>query len=175
MTGRLQDKVAIVTGGGDGFGAGIVDKLVAEGAKVVVMDINEAAASKKAALYPNGCVIALHGDVSSEASWKNVLEKTISEFEYLDIVVNNAGICPPGGPSTEVSEKEFERLFDVNVKQIFWSTKLIIPYFTKINKPGVFVNIASISASRPRPNLVWYAASKSAVCNVREISYLSIH
>lgn len=174
MEGRLKDKVAIITGGGDGFGAGIVDKFIAEGAKVVIVDINEAAAQRKAKSFSNGHAVALRGDVSKDACWTEALKTAISHFGALHVVVNNAGIVSQSKPSIELSEQEWERLFNINVKQIYWSTKFIIPYFINNKVPGLFINVSSVSASRPRPNLVWYAASKGAVSTVcdriREVS-----
>lgn len=174
MAGRLKTKVVIITGGGDGFGAGIVDKFISEGAKVVIVDINEASAQKKAASYP-GQAVALRGDVSKEDCWTEALQTAISQFGSLHVVVNNAGVVHPSKPSIEVTEQEYSRVFDVNVKPIYWSTKVIIPYFKENRAPGLFINVSSMSAARPRPNLVWYAASKGAVSTVCPSSLTFAH
>lgn len=90
--GRLQDKVAIVTGGGFGFGEGIVTKFIAEGAKVVVVDVNDANGERVAAAQPKGSAVFTHGDVTSEADWRKVRDTALAQFGRVDIVVNNAGI-----------------------------------------------------------------------------------
>lgn len=89
---RLLGKVAIVTGAGFGFGAGITEKFVAEGAKVVLVDINAANGESVAAAQPQGSAVFLQGDVTSEADWRKALDLAISSFGRLDVVVNNAGI-----------------------------------------------------------------------------------
>jgi 3-oxoacyl-[acyl-carrier protein] reductase len=90
MVGRLEGKVAIVTGGGSGFGLGIVQKYIEEGAKVLILDIKADGAEKLTAVHPG--TIFLQGNVSSRESWEKALEMVLKEFGRLDIVVNNAGI-----------------------------------------------------------------------------------
>lgn len=92
MPGRLQDKIAIVTGGGFGFGEGIVVKFIAEGAKVVVVDMNQANGERVAAAQPKGSAIFIQADVSSEADWRKIRDGALAQFGRVDIVVNNAGI-----------------------------------------------------------------------------------
>ncbi|OBT89189.1 hypothetical protein VE02_01663 [Pseudogymnoascus sp. 03VT05] len=176
---KLSGKVAIVTGAGLGFGAGITEKFVAEGAKVVLVDINAANGESVAATQPQGSAVFLQGDVSSEADWRKALDLAISSFGRLDVVVNNAGIVnksivrispsevvscmlTPQLSSLELSEEEFDRICRVNIKSLYHSARVIGPFLQKQGQGGVFVNISSISALRPRPNLVWYAASKGA-------------
>ncbi|KAL2785966.1 3-ketoacyl-reductase [Aspergillus keveii] len=149
--GRLSGKVAIVTGGGGGFGSGIVHKFVQEGAKVVVVDILPSIAIKLVETYPQIQVVALQADVSSEADWARVLGFTIDTFQHLDIVVNNAGVNPGAYATIDTPEDGYDRMMRINLKALYYSTK------------GVFVTVSSISASRPRPGAVWYAASKAAL------------
>jgi 3-oxoacyl-[acyl-carrier protein] reductase len=163
--GKLEGKVAIITGGGAGFGVGIVEKFVYEGAKVICLDINEADARKVAAAQSPGTCVAIKGDVSSEADWREALNTAIESFGQLDIVVNNAGVVYTACPSTETTEADYDRVMRVNLKSIYWSSKIIIPYLIDRKVGGVFVNISSMSSPRPRPNLVWYGASKGGVTN----------
>jgi 3-oxoacyl-[acyl-carrier protein] reductase len=92
MSGKLAGKIAIITGAGMGLGEGIAKKFVAEGAKVVCVDINDENGRKVTAALSKGSAVYCHGDVSNEQDWHNVLEKGVSEFGRVDIVVNNAGI-----------------------------------------------------------------------------------
>ncbi|KAH6622453.1 hypothetical protein C7974DRAFT_398321, partial [Boeremia exigua] len=128
--GKLSGKIAIVTGGGSGFGAGIVAKFVADGAKVLVMDVNEGLAKEIIATLPPGSAVAIYGDVSSKDDWIAALDAVLAAFGKLDIVVNNAGVLHKAQPSAEMDEEEYERIMRINVKQLFWSTTIIIPYFT---------------------------------------------
>src|ERR1700710_2080320 len=95
--GNLRTKVAIITGGGSGFGEGIVTKFIAEGANVVVVDVNEANAKKVAAAQPKERARGLKADVSSLADWENALRLTLATFGKLDVVVNNAGVSYTAG------------------------------------------------------------------------------
>ncbi|PYH94661.1 alcohol dehydrogenase [Aspergillus ellipticus CBS 707.79] len=158
----LQGKVALVTGGATGFGKAIVEKLLSQGANVLVMDIRYSSA-EYARNDSSTDPIYIQGDVSCENDWKRALQQALTAFGRLDIVVNNAGVLHKAQPSIELSGDEWERLFRVNVKGIHYSTKTIIPYFIEAEISGIFVNISSISGARPRPGLVWYGATKGAV------------
>jgi 3-oxoacyl-[acyl-carrier protein] reductase len=114
-------------------------------------------------------LIYVQGDVSSLDDWKEALNYTLSSFGQLDIVVNNAGVLHKAQSSIELSDNDWEGVFRVNVKGIYYSTKTIIPYFLRTGKPGVVVNISSMSGARPRPGLVWYGASKGAVNTVSDL------
>ncbi|EXJ86670.1 hypothetical protein A1O3_03623 [Capronia epimyces CBS 606.96] len=162
--GRLDGKVIIVTGAGAGFGRGIVEKLTAEGASVLGVDINQAENNKTASLCPPGKVHAFTADITLESSWREILHQARSAFSNrLDVVVNCAGVVHNAAPSHEVPEDQFDLMFRVNVKPLYLSTKVIVPWWKENKLPGLFINLSSISEPRPRPNLVWYAASKGAV------------
>jgi 3-oxoacyl-[acyl-carrier protein] reductase len=158
---RLENKIAIVTGGGSGFGQGIVSKFHTEGARVVVADINEEAGQAVAeSLGDKGLFIK--ADVSRDADMKNLIEATIKHFGRLDIMVNNAGMGHLPQPLEGISEDLFDKLFEVNIKSVFLSARYCVPYF-KNNKNGVFLNIASTGGVSPRPNLTWYNMTKGAM------------
>ena len=161
--GRLGGKVIIVTGAGAGFGRGIVKKLTAEGAKVFAVDMNEETVKETANAAPSGTCMAHTADITSEQSWKDILQGVLSKWEKLDVVVNCAGVVHNAAPSHEVPEEQFDLMFKVNVKPLYLSTKIVVPYWKQKGNGGLFINMSSISEPRPRPNLVWYAASKGAV------------
>lgn len=161
--GRLDGKVMVVTGAGAGFGRGIVKKVTAEGAKVLAVDIHEAHCEETAAAAPQGSCVSHANDVTLESSWRDILESCLRSFGTLDVVVNCAGVVHIAGPSHEVAEDQYDLMFKVNVKPIYLSTKVIVPYWKEKKIKGSFINMSSISEPRPRPFLVWYAASKGAV------------
>jgi len=163
-SGRLQGKVAIVTGAGSGFGQGIAERFSAEGCAVIVNDIGRDAGERVAAAIRNrgGQAQFVHGDVSKDADVAQLVAATLAHFGQLHIVVNNAGTTHRNQPLLDVSEAEFDRVYAVNVKSIFLMAKHAVPVFRKAGG-GAFVNIASTAGVRPRPGLVWYNGTKGAV------------
>ena len=159
---RLDGKVAVVTGGGSGFGAGIVQLFAAEGAKVVVADVNERAAEEVAAGID---AVAVAADVTREDDTKRMIDAATGRFGRLDILVNNAGVTHVNQPMTEVSEADFDRVFAVNVKAIYWAAKHAVPVF-RAQGGGAIINTASTAGIRPRPGLTWYNGSKGAVITI---------
>ena len=153
---RLKNKIAIVTGGGSGFGAGIVKKFIQEGAKVVVADINLENA-EKVVMASGG--LAVEVDVSNSLSFKNMVDKTLEKFGKIEIMVNNAGITHLPNSMEDISESEFVKIFAVNSKSVFFSAKYLVPKMTSIGG-GNILNVASTAGISPRPNLSWYNATK---------------
>ncbi|CZS79427.1 unnamed protein product [Fusarium graminearum] len=162
MTGRLQGKTAIVTGGASGFGKGIATKFIAEGANVVITDLNEQ--HGQAVAQELNCDFS-RADATSPDDWRHVLEFTLEKFNQLDIVVNNAGAAYPKKPTEQVTDKDFDLVMNVNVKSVYHSTNVLLPYFLGGGRPGCFIQVASTAGIRPRPELTWYNASKAAVIN----------
>ena len=153
---RLKNKIGIITGGGSGFGAGIVKKFIQEGAKVVVADINLENA-EKVAMDSGG--FAVEVDVSNSLSFKNLVDKTLEKFGKIEIMVNNAGITHLPNSMENISEAEFDKIFAVNSKSVFFSAKYLVPKMTSIGG-GNILNVASTAGISPRPNLSWYNATK---------------
>lgn len=157
---RLANKVAIVTGGGSGFGEGIVKRFIAEGASVVVADINEDAA-RRVADAVGGKARAVRADVSVSRDVEAMVAAAVESFGRLDILVNNAGYTHRNGPMTEVDEDTFDRIYAVNVKSIYLSAIHAVPVLRR-QGGGVILNVASTAGVRPRPGLTWYNGSKGA-------------
>lgn len=153
---RLQGKTAIVTGAASGFGAGIARKFVAEGARVMIADINGEAAEHMAAELG---AVAQQVDVADAGSVASMAESAQSAFGHLDILVNNAGVTHMPTPLDDVSEEDFDRVFNVNMKSVFLTAKSFVPSM-KARGTGAILNVASTAGVSPRPNLNWYNASK---------------
>lgn len=155
---RLEGKTAIVTGGASGFGAGIVRKFVEEGARVMIADINEAGADAFAAemgdqTFAHGVNLVKSREVEAMA------KRAIDVFGGLDILVNNAGITHLPTPLEDVSEEDFDRVLNVNVKSVYLTAKHLIPHM-KSRSSGAIVNVASTAGVSPRPRLSWYNCTK---------------
>jgi 3-oxoacyl-[acyl-carrier protein] reductase len=158
---RLRNRTAIVTGGAQGFGYGIAETFIREGALVALLDINGEAVQRAAeALGP--AAMAFRCDVANPAEVASVARDAISGLGGLDILVNNAGTTHRNRPMLEVDEAEFDRIFAVNVKSIYLFAHAVLPHFRERGH-GVILNIGSTAGVRPRPGLTWYNASKGAV------------
>ncbi|MEP4035275.1 SDR family oxidoreductase [Pseudophaeobacter sp.] len=155
---RLAGKCAIVTGGASGFGLGIADKFLAEGARVMIADINGEGASALAAERGDKAM-AQQVDVSNAASVNAMAEAAIGAFGRVDILINNAGVTHLPTPLDEVSEEDFDRVFNVNMKSVYLTARALVPHM-KANSSGAILNVASTAGVSPRANLNWYNASK---------------
>jgi 3-oxoacyl-[acyl-carrier protein] reductase len=153
---RLRNKNAIITGAGSGFGAGIARKFAAEGARVIVADINAAAAATVAAEIGATPVTV---DVGDRASVEAMIATATAALGPIGILVNNAGITHLPAFMEDVSEDDFDRVFRVNMKSVYLTARALVPAF-KAQKKGVIINIASTAGVSPRPRLNWYNASK---------------
>ena len=158
---RLANKICIVTGAAQGFGEGIARLFAAEGAKVVVADLNGEKAEQVSASIGDS-TIACTVDVSKGDQFKAMVNRCLDAFGDLDVMVNNAGTTHRNQPMLDVDEASFDRVFAVNVKSIYHSAQACVPVFRK-RGGGSFLNIASTAGLRPRPGLVWYNSSKGAV------------
>ena len=164
---RMQDKVAIVTGGGSGFGEGICTKFVAEGARVLVVD-RDVGQAQRVATALGASAHALQADVAVAADVQRMVAGAVAQFGRLDILVNNAGVTHVPTLLEDVTEADFDRIVAVNMKAIYLAMRQVVPVL-KANTPGVqgirgvVLNIASTAGVSPRPRLGWYNASKGWV------------
>jgi 3-oxoacyl-[acyl-carrier protein] reductase len=153
---RLEGKTALVTGGASGFGAGIAAKFIAEGARVMIADRDAAALEATAAEIGAKRVLA---DVGTDAGVTGMVAAVWEAFGQLDVLVNNAGVTHLPAAMEEIGEDEFDRVLGVNAKSVYLTARHLVPAM-KARGQGVILNIASTAALSPRPQLVWYNASK---------------
>ena len=155
---RLDGQTAIVTGGASGFGAGIVRKFVAEGARVMIADINGDGAAELAAELGDPAM-AQSVDVSSGASVDAMAGAALKAFGQVDILVNNAGVSHLPAAMEDVSEADFDRVYNVNIKSVYLTARALVPHMKSCGT-GAILNVASTAGVSPRPRLNWYNASK---------------
>lgn len=153
---RLDGKIAVITGGGSGFGAGIAESFVAEGAKVVLGDVNLQAA-KVVADRLDG--LAVKGDVSKADDMAALVDAAMAAHGRIDIFINNAGTTHLPQPMEDVEEDEFDHVLMVNTKSVYLSARHVVPVM-KRQESGLILNIASTAGVSPRAGLSWYNASK---------------
>ncbi len=161
---KLQDRVAIVTGGASGIGAASALLMAAEGARVVVADLNDAAAKGVVERIEKsgGRAIAMAVDVTRAADNQAAVERALALWGRLDVFYANAGVPQWKTDVEDVDEAVFDRIMSVNVKGVWLGAKYALPVM-KRQRRGVFLITSSTSAIRPRPGGQTYAASKGAV------------
>ena len=158
---RLAGKTALITGGASGFGAAIAACFIAEGARVAIMDINAPATQKMAGKLGNDC-IGIVGNVTKSSDIQRATQTARDFGDALDIVVNNAGWTHVNKPMLDVTEDEFDQVYDINVKSIFYMTNSVVPIM-RAQWHGNIINIGSTAGLRPRSGLTWYNSTKGAV------------
>lgn len=158
---RLNGKIAIVTGAASGFGRGIAELFAQQGAKVVIADRNGEGAAQVASAI-GGQAVPVEVDVTRKADVEAMVGTATGCFGGLDILVNNAGYTHKNQSLMTVSEEDFDRIYAVNVKSIYFTTLAAVPQMEK-RGGGSIINTASTAGVRPRPGLTWYNGSKGAV------------
>ncbi|OGE32730.1 SDR family oxidoreductase [Candidatus Daviesbacteria bacterium RIFCSPLOWO2_02_FULL_41_8] len=172
----LSGKVAVVTGGANGIGLGIVYRLAEAGASVVIADLNKAEADKAAAeISAKGWKTKGAGvDVSSEEDVKRLVGEAVADFGSIDILVNNAGIYP-NIPVSQMTLTDFEKVINVNLKGVFLCTKYVSEQMIKQGKGGKIINVTSVDALHPSMiGLAAYDASKHGLWGFTKNSALEL-
>lgn len=161
---RVKDKVAIVTGAGSGLGRAEAVMLAKEGAKVAVTDINDVFGNETVEIIRNagGEAEFWHLDASVEKECKAVIDEVAEKFGKIDILVNNAGITGPDVTTEEVTEEDWDKMFNINVKSVLFMTKHTIPHMRK-NGKGSIVNTSSVSGLIGDTELTPYHATKGTI------------
>lgn len=163
MPGDLSGKVVVLTGGGNGIGAECAVAYAREGATVAILDRNLEAAQQTAAEAGQGC-IALETDVSLGPEVESAIAQVLDRFGRIDAVHNNAGVAHPSAPLHETSEVEWDHLFNVNVKSVYWSTRFAFPAL--VASKGVILNTASMVGLIGQPDHAAYVATKGALISL---------
>lgn len=166
MAGRLEGKVAVLTGAAAGIGAAMAEMFCREGAKIIAVDIS--GRQKELADRLGSACIPFHADVSKSADVQAMLSEAVSRFGKLDVLVNNAGIEGVMAPTDEYPEDEFERVCAINVRSVFLGMRYAVPLMLK-NGGGAIVNTSSIASMVVFPTMPAYCASKSAVSMMTKV------
>jgi 3-oxoacyl-[acyl-carrier protein] reductase len=172
---RLKDRVAIVTGGASGIGAASALAMAREGARVLVVDLNEAGAKATVEKIEKagGQAAAARADVTRAADNQAMVEQALASWGRLDVFFANAGVPQWKTELEDVEEATFDQIFAVNVKGVWLAARYALPAM-KRQRRGVFLITASTSAIRPRPGGQTYAASKGAVVTLAKALALEV-
>jgi NAD(P)-dependent dehydrogenase (short-subunit alcohol dehydrogenase family) len=166
MTGDLEGRVAIVTGGARGLGLGASMCLAEAGASVVIADIDRTAATSSAEQL-GGDAMAVAHDVRRAESSDALVAEVLNRFGHIDVLVNNAGVGPRPAPIQETSEEEYDRVMDVNVRGVFLTTRAVVPTMLAQHS-GRIINISSIVGQTSKAMILPYSASKHAIVGISQ-------
>ena len=155
----LKNKVAIVTGGAQGFGYAMVERFSQSNAKVIIWDMDK---NLMDSLSLPLNVSTMQVDVTSFESIENTTIKVLKQFDKIDILINNAGIAGPSFKTWEYPLNEWQNVIDIDLNGVFYCSKAIVPHMIKANY-GRIVNIASIAGKEGNPNAMPYSAAKAGV------------
>jgi NAD(P)-dependent dehydrogenase (short-subunit alcohol dehydrogenase family) len=162
-SGKLRDKVALITGGDSGIGRAVAVLFAKEGAKVAVSYLNEhadAGETKRLIEAENGECFLIPADLSREINCKRAVEKTVKKYGVIDILVNNAAIHFEAKTLEDISTQQLMQTFATNFYSYFWVTRAALPH---IPEGGCIINTSSVTAYRGSPSLIDYASTKGAI------------
>ncbi|NLY79790.1 MAG: SDR family oxidoreductase [Lysinibacillus sp.] len=168
---RFEDKVVIITGAAGGIGKEIARKLASEGAKLTLVDLNEDAVKAVAEELnlSEDRVLTIKADVSKEDEVKNYVEQTVAKFGRIDGFANNAGVEGPAKKIEDITEEDFDFVYNINVKGAFYGIKYVLPIM-KEQKSGSIVNTASVAGLIGSPLMMLYNSSKHALMGINKVA-----
>jgi 3alpha(or 20beta)-hydroxysteroid dehydrogenase len=169
MPGRLQGKVALITGAARGQGAAEAERFVAEGAKVVLTDVLDE--GEKVAGELGDAAVFVHHDVTDAAEWQRAIATATDRFGRLDVLVNNAGVYVGGAPIASLAEATFRRVLDVNLVGPFLGIQAAVP---AMSNGGSIINIASIAGLSGFPTAAAYSSSKFGLRGLTRVAALEL-
>ena len=169
---RLKDKIALITGGARGIGLGFAEAFAAEGARVIIADINVERATEAAASIGDS-VSAMRLDVTDLSSIEAVVRQVDEEFGGIDILVNNAAIFDMA-PINEITEDSYQRVFDVNLKGPLFMMKAVSNVMIARKRGGKIINMASQAGRRGEALVTLYCASKAAIISATQSAALAL-
>jgi 3-oxoacyl-[acyl-carrier protein] reductase len=158
---RFKERVAVVTGGASGIGFAIARRIVAEGGRAVIWDV-DAKAGAEAAARLGERALSVAVDVSNEASVYDAAAQTAKAFERIDILVTSAAITGPNATTWDYPPEKWRQVIDINVNGVFYCCRAVVPHM-QAQDYGRIVNIASIAGKEGNPNAPAYSTSKAAV------------
>src|SRR5689334_15204873 len=164
--GDLENRVVIVTGAARGIGLGIAEAVADQGACVVLADILYDEAQESAKKLGNGHLAVKH-DVRKAESAQNLVDKTLEKFGRIDVLVNNAGVGPNPAPIQDLTEEEYDRVLDINLRGVFLTTRAVVPSLIE-HGSGRVINVSSIVGQSGFAMVLHYVASKFAVIGVTQ-------
>lgn len=162
-SGKLRDKIALITGGDSGIGRAVAVLFAKEGADVAIVYLNEhkdARETKRLVEAQGRKCVLIAGDIGRESFCRSAVAETKRELGTIDILVNNAAEQHPQNSITSITERQLERTFRTNIFSMFFLTKAVMPHF---KKGGVIINCASVTAYQGSPELLDYSATKGAI------------
>lgn len=173
-TGKLKDKVAIITGGDSGIGKAIAIAYAKEGAKLAIIYLNEhedAMETKKIIEEKGSSCLLIAGDIGDEQFCKDTISKIINEYNKIDILVNNAGEQHPQNSIEDITKEQLERTFKTNIFSMFYLTKIVLPY---LKDGSTIINTSSVTAYKGNKTLIDYSATKGAIVSFTRSMALSL-
>ncbi|WP_026882260.1 SDR family oxidoreductase [Clostridium akagii] len=173
-TGKLKNKVAVITGGDSGIGKAVAIAYAKEGARIAIiyLDEHEDANETKKIIETNGAeCLLIHGDIGDEEFCKESVKKIINQYNAIDILVNNAGEQHPQNSVEDITKEQLERTFKTNIFAMFYLTKYVLPY---LKDGSSIINTSSVTAYKGNKTLIDYSSTKGAIVSFTRSMALSV-